>query len=76
MFNEWNSYTGSKRAKLTKDRFVYNRKVYLTSDSRMASLKSGFLRPTMLVPDFKNGENKEFRIGTASPSSHLNVLTT
>jgi hypothetical protein len=65
-----------KRAKLMKDRFVYNGKVYLTSDIRTASLKSGFFQPTMLVLEFKNGKNKEFRIGTASPSSHLNVLTT
>jgi hypothetical protein len=66
----------SKRAKLTKDRFVYNGKAYLTSDIRVASLKSGFFQPTMLVLEFKNGENKEFRIGTASKSSHPNVLTT
>ena len=64
----------SKRAKLTKDRFVYNGKAYLTSDIRMASLKSGFFQPTMLVLEFKNGENKEFRMGTSSTPSHLNVL--
>jgi hypothetical protein len=66
----------SKRARLTKDRFVYDGKAYLTSDIRRASLKSGLFKPTMLVLEFKNGENKEFRIGTTLTSSHLNVLTT
>ena len=66
----------SKRAKLTKDRFVYNGKAYLTSDIQRASLRSGLFQPTMLVLEFKNGENKEFRIGTASTSSHVNVPMT
>jgi len=66
----------SKKGKLMKDKFVFNRQTYLISDMRRASLKIGVFQPTTLVLEFKNGESKEFSIGTASTPPHLNVLMT
>ena len=61
-------------SKLFKDRFVHEGQTYLISDMKQASLSCGFLEPTVLTITFKNGEQKDFRVGIVSNSSVLNDL--
>ena len=62
-------------SKLFKDRFIHEGQTYLVADMKQASLSSGFLKPTVLAINFKDGEQKHFRVGTVSTSSSLNTLS-
>ena len=61
-------------SKLFKDRFVHEGQTYLIADMKQASLSSGFLEPTVLAINFKDGKQKDFRVGTVSNSSVLGDL--
>ena len=61
-------------SKLFKDRFIHEGQTYLSADMKQASLKSGFLEPTALAINFKDGKQRRFRVGVVSTSSSLNTL--
>ena len=60
-------------SKLFKDRFIHGGQTYLVADMKQASLSSGFLKPTVLAINFKDGTQKHFRVGIVSTSSSLNT---
>ncbi len=65
----------SRNAKLFKDRFIYKNEIYSISDIKKASLNNGgFFSLPKLVLYFKNGEIKEFIVGSISTSSMINGL--
>jgi hypothetical protein len=61
--DEWTVILETKRAKLMKDRFIFQGQTYLLSEIKNASLKSGFLKLTALVLEFNDGKIKEFLLG-------------
>ena len=61
-------------SKLFKDRFVHEGQIYLIADMKQALLSCGFLEPTVMAITFKNGKQKDFRVGNVSNSSVLNDL--
>ena len=58
-------------SKLFKDRFIHEGQTYLIADMKQALLKSGFIEPTVLAIDFKDGKQTRFRVGVVSTSSSL-----
>lgn len=64
----------NKSSQLLKDRFIFKNQTYLISDMELAKVLSGFLQPAEMEIQFKNGEKKQFNVGTVSNTSTLNAL--
>jgi hypothetical protein len=74
VFNETVILENKKGTKLYKDRLIYEGSSYLISDMKQASAKSGFFELPSLSILFKNGEEREFQVGSASSTSMVNQL--
>ena len=74
VFNETVILENKQGTKLYKDRLIYKGSSYLISDMKQASAKSGFFELPSLSILFKNGEEREFQVGSASSTSMVNQL--
>ena len=74
VFNKTIILENKQGTKLYKDRLIYKGNSYLISDMKQASTKSGFFELPSLSILFKNGDEREFQVGSASSTSMVNQL--